>query len=477
MLAKTPDIRRIKILMCWAAILVFGIGFAVRPLWEDEIEHLHCAYLTHLGQKPHIDFFQNHPPALHLLLSGLMMFAPMGIAAVFCSRLLVLTVLTASAIILAGMLDKIHRLDFWFLCISLPVYWVLYHLRPDPFMIFMVALHIVCIKKWTDSGKRSALIASGIFLGASACFTPKTAILWIGVPIVLMMRASKRRELQSPALFLAGVSLMPLALAIYLVMNNLGSTFVGDVLALNRQPILGSVEYSKLPALSWNGMVMLVWILGNLRNVKSGSFPVRSLFDKLIAIYSLLAFAAFFIAPFGWQYNLALWIVFVAMQGPRLWSVILESVRPAHRLWIQLVLVFGLTAPPLIAFISDCASVHESAWRIGQFRFICSRVHRGQSVVAVAPLHPVFVRDAAGIYHPWQFFFARSSQRVRTRWFSGWFDDFSTEPPDLIDAGYLTAILDLTPENRNVMSEVNELLLEHGYLEYRHQGRIYFVKP
>jgi Dolichyl-phosphate-mannose-protein mannosyltransferase len=473
---SSVDIIRIKKLILVFVGIAFLAGFVVRPLWEDEIEHLHCAYLIDSGERPYLDFFQNHPPLIHLMLSPVINLFPSGLGSVLISRCLVMMVLILSILLAGRLLDTGRRLNYLFILCAVPVYWLFYHLRPDPFMFLLVVLHLHCLKRWCETGGSITAALAGVLIGTSICFTPKAGILLCGLPILFITYSRRRKDGVAVLIYLSCACAAPLLLSAYLLSSGVFGLFIESVFKINTQSLLGTSEYSKLTSLAWNIPLIVFWIWGLILRWRKKGFQALSQFEILLEYYAVLAFLGFFAAPFGWQYNLSLWVLFLALLGKRTWDVIVSGLHGYAVPAVQLLLIICLIAPVLVTMAGDWAAVHDSAWRLGQFRYISSHTTRGQSVVAIAPLHPIFTRDAASVYHPWQLYFAQKNWQVRSRWFSGWVETIIQHPPDIIDAGSLASIIFLTPDHEHVREQINGMLLQNSYLEYQYNGRIFYTK-
>lgn len=54
--------RRVLLLLAIVLVLLDLTWVMTKPLDEDEVEHLHAAYLVSQGDRPYVDFWQSHPP-------------------------------------------------------------------------------------------------------------------------------------------------------------------------------------------------------------------------------------------------------------------------------------------------------------------------------------------------------------------------------------------------------------------------------
>jgi hypothetical protein len=459
-------------LLSSAFLIIALAGFFVRPVWEDEIEHLHCAYLVSAGEKPYQDFFQNHPPALHWLISPFTRFFPQALSLVFASRCLISIILALTFSLGAALLPSKGGIWYWIALFSAPMYWLSYHMRPDPFMLLFFILHVrSTLKYWRSSHLRSALEA-GFFLGCAVVFLPKILPVFVIFPLSGLI-ARKKLPVKSIAIFLAGFCIPEGLFLLILSRDHILELFFQNVFAQNSELLNPAALIPRLKVLALNLPLVAFWIAGSLANRRSQAFDDRC---RLFQAYAAAAMVSFFVSPFGWDYNLAPWVLCVASVSDALVKRIaaIRKRRPSALFYI--LLAVALEIPPLSSFIYDLMRLPESLWRMKQITFIESRIKRDDPVFAVAPLHPIFARDSAKIYHPWQFYFAQHDGQTRERWFDHLSQSLAAAPPKIIDAGYLSQALVLTPYPEREKYRIENLLSESWYQEQDYEMRKYFIR-
>ncbi len=464
-------VRIFTVVIC----IVVVTGFFIRPLWEDEIEHLHAAYLVHQGQVPYRDFFQNHPPTLHLLLAPIVSLFPQGISAVVLSRTFVMLLLLVSVAVLSTLIPPSFHVPALIVAFSIPGYWLLYHLRPDPFMILCLSIHLFLLKKYLEFPSIYNSFSSGIALGAAVIFLPKIALLVPVVPAFLFFSSDRLRQRTAPIIsYLAGLSLIPGIVFGYLVYHRIVHLFFQNVFFINAEFIHWEDIAAKVKTLGADFPLVIFWIIGSYYIFKHSRFPDR--FMQIVWVYSVLAMINFLMTPFGWQYNLAAWLVCVVLNVKPFWEAFTAAFGFFQSAWGRRIVLLSFIVPPVCVFCNDVLHVGASYRRVDQFEFVADSVPSGASVFCIAPFHPIFATDSARIYHPWQFHFAENQPAVRKQWFNGLIDSMQNRLPILIDAGYLSAAIEISVDCNAAKKSIVPFLLRNKYREVIHNKRRYFIR-
>lgn len=470
---ESIDIRKIGLII---GLIIFAMGLVVRPLWEDEVEHLHCAYMMSQGSVPYVDFFQNHPPTLHIILAPFVRCAPRGLALIFGSRIVVTALLVVSLLTLRSLSLRRNRSWMYIALISAPVYWLNYHLRPDIFMILFLSFHLLFIFKWMDNlyPTRSAFL-SGFFLGGAVTFLPKAGLIAVGYLLFLLIIARHENRRRPIIATLLGLGILPCILYAYLWFSRSVNEYLHSVFLLNIGSVTSEYWTYKIHTLVVNGAILLMWAASLYYQRNTILSKQEAMKKNLLILYSVMALVGFFTAPFGWQYNLAIWNIMIA-----LYFGLTAGCFPAMKMskfpaLISLTVFMGMLLPPMYYVLNDLFQVNNSIWRYQQFCFISENSDEDRSVFAVAPFHPIKAMDACGIYHPWQFHFAKQDKTFREKWFNAWSTKLSDSPPVFIDAGYLTTAIAISTDPGQEHQQVQQFLNMIPYMEKQYKQRTYFI--
>src|SRR5262245_59961999 len=197
-----------------AFALVLGVATRLTHGYEwDELQVLHGAWRIAGGDVPYRDFFEHHPPLLHLLL------APLVRSETDISwRLLIETRLVAAAIV-TGVLVTFASLlrrsagrpaATWgpvAMLVLCPVSGKLFEVRADWFAL-LVLLGAMLLRS-VGRRPRDAVLA-GILSGVAVCFTQKAVPLVLGV--ATWAAVSPRARRLGP--YIAGILIPPSALIV-----------------------------------------------------------------------------------------------------------------------------------------------------------------------------------------------------------------------------------------------------------------------
>jgi hypothetical protein len=246
-----PDTASNRAVMIWAALLA-GLSLLLRVRWAptrafdvDELQHVHAAYLVHLGLVPYRDFFDHHTPWLHYALAS--MFAAVGgsIAALVAARGAML-VMAAMVLYLtfrlghdvygryAGIFGA-HLLSFTLAFVDKTA-----EIRPDvPATVCWLAGVWLFVEAARQASWKTFLWA-GMWLGAGVMFTPNVLVGAAGVTAALSLLPIERpndavagnRRAMSLA-FVSGLAIPVLGTALVFQAHGALARFVELTVAMN----------------------------------------------------------------------------------------------------------------------------------------------------------------------------------------------------------------------------------------------------
>ena len=131
------------------------------PLATDEAEHLHFAYLTFLGYRPYVDFWQHHMPLSWYLLHPIFTIStPLTIFVV--ERFVTLALVSSGILLVTSNFSKEERI--WAALLALSTFIFPYErasLRPEIFALPLIAWLVLSLEKrslYTTSAFASAML-------------------------------------------------------------------------------------------------------------------------------------------------------------------------------------------------------------------------------------------------------------------------------------------------------------------------------
>ncbi len=369
----------------------------------DEVEHLHCAWLTAQGLVAFRDFWQHHSPAVWLSLAPLMRFVEPSAQIFTYSRLLAGGIFFLNGAI-AWMISRGiwgRRADarmFFLLLSSAAIIGEFLWLRPDIFMHFW----LLCGVYWalqTLSGRRFAFLLSGLCFGMAAAFSSKQYLLY-ALPLVLSVRCvSARERLFRAGSYLAGLAAGVMPLFLYLARQGLVREFLHWTVASNRERLVLSVQFPL-------GLALLcVWgFVVFLRQCAGASVPQKLFFLSFLLLTTLSSLTGSIFQAGGYYLGFWYFAAIIAGSGLRLTDIL-----PAAASLRSRAILFGA----VIAVISGPGINAVYRYRTNNLNHdtrVLAQVMRWcgpqDTALVLLPYHPVFSFDATRLYSYWQFIFA-----------------------------------------------------------------------
>ena len=390
------------------ALLILGVATRLAHGFEwDELQLLHGAWRIARGDIPYRDFFEHHPPLLHLLL------APVVRSETDISWRLLVEVRIAAAIVVTGILLALARLlrrsagaqaAAWVpaaMLVLCPVSGKLFELRADWFALLALLGAMLFLTGGPD--RRGAFLA-GMLAGLATGFTQKAVPLGLGmatwVALSSRIRSSGEAAARAPLLpFLAG-ALVPMC-ALMGAFAGLGALgpLVDSVVTINLAwPRETGFEASWYPsAVAALGAVALALrsIAGVGQDLVRGGPIGRE--RSLVALVGCFGIATYVASPIPWEQSFVLlvvpWVAWLAID-----AVAGHAMTPGHfpgdlpPLAAALV-VAAVTLPPLLGLRAIVAAVVAGAAIAVAFRGDEARRLRRAVVVLLLPGTVLFVVD------------------------------------------------------------------------------------
>lgn len=244
---KRALLATFAVLALMACALVAALVYATfsrHDLWlaHDEAEHLSVMFAVERGERPYIDFIENHPLLPHLLLSKLRHVAGVEDSwelYKFAKGLVFLHFLGCIAILVAWMQRHQRKLMLHVPpLLTVPIAVVLlgawsmrpleresvWQLRPDWVCYFWALLSVICIVGATRAETRFAMAvrvaAAAVCAGFATALLPKSVLILVPLSIALLLTTAYRAAAQVvdwPRLRRIGFALLTFAVGAVLV--------------------------------------------------------------------------------------------------------------------------------------------------------------------------------------------------------------------------------------------------------------------
>jgi hypothetical protein len=153
------------------ALLLGAAGNLADGFNEDELQHLHAAWLVGQGLVPYRDYFDHHPPLYHLVVSPVASALGANYAGLFLiTRLFGLLIAAGTAILFSKLVSRtagsaVAWLAAALLVVSRPSD-ILFYFRPDSMAMLLTLAGMLLLLK-PDRSTRNGL-AAGALVGAAA---------------------------------------------------------------------------------------------------------------------------------------------------------------------------------------------------------------------------------------------------------------------------------------------------------------------
>jgi hypothetical protein len=339
--AQTGTFTRTAI---WCSIILTSLAWTVRTAYvarvnEDELEHLHAAWLWNQGIAPFTGFFQHHPPAFWLLLRPLVAGDSKDLLdLIINARMLSLAII---ALTIGGVYWLSLRLLGKPVALIAAALWAMYcafsvvtiHARPDMLMLLLMlggtALTIEGFGMSCGARGRSRLrtMVGGVLLGASVCVLTKAAFWVLGLTGALALLAfhaaikQKDRSLLTNLCVLAAGMALPAAIELGLVaaFSDLGQFWFCHVVANSKiangmWEVGDAMKLAVSKPMTWPMLSAVIAIVGAATFGTSRGDGAGE--RKLIALGTTLGAVVLVLVGLPWdQYHLPLLVMMAGFAG------------------------------------------------------------------------------------------------------------------------------------------------------------------
>ena len=424
------------------------------PLWSDEVEHLHCAWLLSQGQLPYVDFWEHHPPLLWQGMQFSFPLLPESMVTVWVWRVIATALLLGTAVAVGELVWR-----WWFpqerrAAVYAASGLVVLGTRASALLGPVIRADVFagllsCVALWAAwRAAESRALRWPVIAGATAAlaivFSPRFAglvLLWPIAAVVSVLRPTSlppsrsekggrgngsalapappeagggpggRRHLLAGAALFAASGLVVVGLqGWWLAAHGILNQCLFWVFRVNTtQSPHGGAFFVLRYALHVHAAFGLFWVLGLWRWRRR--LPASQW--ALLAVAPLPGALLPYLNPGSHFY--ALWPA-VVTGAPVVIAELLERCRELspQRLqsWLVLLGVAWLAAGPLAQ--PYFYNARPIPFRRG-LRCLARMLEasRGQKVLCVVPYHPIFCQDATPLWHPYQLDSAHLQPRLR----------------------------------------------------------------
>jgi hypothetical protein len=204
----------------WLAVVLLGVALAGRHAWtgafsHDDLEHAHAAWRISVGDRPFVDFQEQHHPTVWLLLAPLVRAFARPADFMFVARAINLLMMALAFVLLARVARRLHpgaqaRWPLVALGASTMFVESMMEVRPDPAMMLAI---VAALDAWTAflvEDRLSRALAAGLALGVAAAFLQKAlvvaALVGGAALVVAVLRPASARARLVGGMVLAGIA-------------------------------------------------------------------------------------------------------------------------------------------------------------------------------------------------------------------------------------------------------------------------------
>ena len=396
----------------WVGLLALSILVRTFLTWfrhfnADEFQHLHAAWMIHLGYLPYQDFWENHAPLLYYALAHILSIFKEGPPAVHIARMLLsaaglLILVVVYKIALHAFDRKIALLSVVLLSISEIYIQKTIEVRPDQLLVLCWLLSIWWCLKGLAHNKGSEFWLAGIFLGSGFLFSPKALVCLPAIVLMLfpwrkgfpLIRKSLRSNLQ----FCCGFIIPPVFLSIVLHANGIWTGWLEQTIWNNLSyPDLRGPTFLLLPQnlslliLAGAGMV---WTLKD-RDHDIAQHAVVLMIPALIMFLILV-----FLLPSVFSQSGLLFVPLFAIYAAFAFSKAFESGSPVVRVLVVLLAIVIPSASLFFRVISGPSNREQ----IQLMKYVLQRTSRDE---------PVFDGNAAYVFREQAYYYGSLVEAVR----------------------------------------------------------------
>lgn len=369
----------------------------IKPSW-DESEHLHCSWLVSKGMVPYRDFWQHHLPMLWIFLAPLIRnlkpsFEVYVISRDLCAVFFIIISLMGWKISQMVWKGKEKLSIYLLLIFSGGITWDFFYIRPDLFMMFFLLFGIYCLLKMAEEKVLFSLL-TGIMISLALSFSNKQLFFLI-LPLIVISLGQKKSIVLKLVLYLAGLIIGFLPLALYLFKNGIVKEFIDWVLLFNSKYIAISANFSFII-----GVIGVVgWYLLSKKYRSS-----RDLKSLILLIAFFLSFLGSLLRVHGvkYFYYSNFWLILCAVLGSGCDINALLGRLPFRKIVKSLILGMVL-ALLIMSVIAPLKRFEFTFW--GKDRKVISRLIdlcKNETCFVFLPYHPICAYDATRLYGQWQ---------------------------------------------------------------------------
>ena len=212
-----------------------------RTFDADEFQHAHSAYLIAQGQLPYRDYFEHHPPLLHVLMAPVIAALEPGrdgasaFETLFTLRVLLWTFgfvgLLAHHLVARRLLGALGGAVASLLLVStVIVFEKSMEIRPDTPAMALLACALFLLRPESSPGR---VFGAFSLLGVGLLFTQKLAFPALGILAALFLAARSEMRMRRLVAIIGGLLWPTVVCALWFVAKGAGMAFIEDVFLIN----------------------------------------------------------------------------------------------------------------------------------------------------------------------------------------------------------------------------------------------------
>lgn len=382
----------------------------------DEFQHLHAAWMIHLGFQPYVDFWENHAPLLYYLSAPLLALLGDGIHSIFLFRF----AHSIAGLAIAMVVYKLARLDYdrstAILAALVLSFSEIYlqktiEIRPDQFLVLFWLLSLWFCFRAVDSRRNLRIWAAGVLLGIGFLFSPKALIC--AVPLVLIILISEWPSpiaiLKKQLLFGSGFLVPCILLGLYFYRLGSFDAWVQSTLLENLSyPDIRSPRFLLLPQ---NLGFLLLGLSGMWMSYRDPSLRNNARFLMIAALVPAAVLVLLMPSQFS-QSALTfvpLFAIYAGFAFKKSFAFSGDAFRTKRFLFLSFAILAGLVIP-LGALLVRATTADTNRQQVDLVRFILKNT---------SPEEVIFDGNAAYIFRKQAYFYGSLVEGIRYRYQRG----------------------------------------------------------
>jgi len=437
-----------KAAIYWITAILFILSFIARidltlhrTLNADEFQHLHGAWMVHLGFVPYRDFWENHTPLLYYVVAPILALLGEGVTSVLVVR----GILSAVGLAILWIVYRLTRLVHDHQTAIFSVVFLSYvdmflqktiEVRPDQFLVLFWLLSLwLCLRTFRDSKDRNFLL-SGLLLGIGMLFSPKALFCYSAAAVTILFqhflaepRSSFFRMAKRQIFYTLGFLLPFAAMILFFYSQHAAVEFVYSVLLENlNYPNIRRPTFLLLPQ---NIVVFLVAFAGIIvwfRERRGRANPAYGTPLLLIVPCFILLAEFLFLTPGTFPQSALIFVPLLSIFAGIAIKRSLDWSRIGNVFLFVFLMITGLIVPCVsLAYRHPFTITNGNQFQL--LRYILTHTARGETI---------FDGNTAYIFRPQAYYYGSLVEGIRERIKRG---EISRSIPESLKASHCRIVI------------------------------------